>query len=286
MVAMSSGDVFWLLGLARHLDADQPVLSVQPPGLDGTEPLRSIEALARYQIEQIRSFRPTGPYLLAGHCAGGTLALEIAQQLKAAGQPVALLALLGSPFPAMFRRGPQLWSRLRQHAKALSSGSLGDRAEYILSRLQKRLGLRPPDPTSLVDHYTMRAAENPAFAAVSPALLEARQRVEHAMVEACRAYQPKPYAGRIELFVTSEKWHGAHRWRVVASDIHEHEFAEFEINELLLGPDVTVLAASLQETLDRALATLEAEPGPNRQDSQSPRPVYARNRTARFPSPA
>jgi thioesterase domain-containing protein len=254
VVSGHGGDVFCLLALARHLDADQPVLSVQPPGLDGSEPLHSIEALARYQIEQIRSFRPNGPYLLAGHCAGGTLAFEIAQQLTAAGQQVALLALIGSPFPTMFRCIPQMWFWLGRHAKVLSSGSLAERGRYILSRLQKRLGWRPPDPVSLVDHYTMRVRENPAFAAVSPATLEARQRVEHAMVAACRDYKPRPYAGRIDLFVTSDKWHGSHRWRAVAQDAHEHKLGEFEISDLLLGSHVAILAASLQDTLHQGLS--------------------------------
>src|SRR5437660_4438041 len=98
-VSGHGGDVFYLLGLARHLDAEQPMLCVQPPGLDGTEPLMTVEALARYEVEQIRRYQADGPYFIAGHCAGGTIAFEVAQQLTAAGQQVALLALIGSAFP-------------------------------------------------------------------------------------------------------------------------------------------------------------------------------------------
>lgn len=249
VVSGHGGDVFCLIALARHLDADQPVLGVQPPGLDGSEPLHSIEALARYQIEQIRLYRPNGPYLLAGHCAGGTLAFEIAQQLTAAGQQVALVALIGSPFPTMFRHASQMRFWLGQHAKALGSGPLAERGRYVLTRLQKRLGLRPADPASLVDHYSMRARENPALAAVSPAMLEARQRVEDATLAACRVYKPSPYAGRVDLFVTSDKWHGSHHWRTVAANLHEHKLGEFEVNDLLLGSHVATLAASLQHAL-------------------------------------
>ncbi|HEV7447805.1 MAG TPA: thioesterase domain-containing protein, partial [Steroidobacteraceae bacterium] len=108
-VSGHGADVFCLLPLARHLHVEQPVIGVQPPGLDGTEPLRSVEALARYEIEQIRRYRPHGPYLIAGHCAGGTLAFEVVQQLVAAGQAVALLALIGSPFPTMFGRASLMW---------------------------------------------------------------------------------------------------------------------------------------------------------------------------------
>ncbi len=250
-VSGHGGDVFCLLALARQLDAEQPVLGVQPPGLDGSEPLHSIEALARYQIEQIRRYRPNGPYMIAGHCAGGTLAFEIAQQLTAAGQQVALLALIGSPFPTMFRYVPQMLFWLGRHAKALSSGSVAERARYLTTRLQKRLHLRPPDPVSLVDNYSMHARDNAALAVVSPAMLEARQRVEEATVAACRAYKPQRYAGRIDLFVTSDRWHGYRRWRAVADNVHEHNLGGFEIDELLLGSHAAILAASLQETLDQ-----------------------------------
>ena len=97
------GDVFFMLPMSRQLHPEQMLLGVQPPGLDGSEPLSSVEALARFQVEQIRRFRPNGPYLIAGHCSGGTIAFEVAQQLTAAGMKVAFLALIGSPFPSAFR---------------------------------------------------------------------------------------------------------------------------------------------------------------------------------------
>lgn len=248
-----AGDMFYLLGLARHLDPDQPVLGVRPPGLDDGEPLRSIEALARYETEQIRRYRPNGPYLLAGHCSGATLAFEIAQQLTAAGQQVALLALLGAPFPTMFRSVPQTLFRLERHAKALSSGSLADRRRYITRKVLQRLRLAPPDP-DLADNYAMRASENPALAVVDPARLEAGQRVEDATVAACAAYKPRRYEGRIDLFVTSDKWHAAHRWRTVADNVHEHNLRDFDIDDLILGSRVAILAASLQDMLDQVMS--------------------------------
>jgi thioesterase domain-containing protein len=259
-----AGDMFYLLGLARHLDPEQPVLGVRPPGLDGGEPLRSIEALARYETEQIRRYRPEGPYLLAGHCSGGTVAFEIAQQLMAAGQQVALLVMLGAAFPSMFRRAPQTVFWLRRHADALGSGSLAERGRYVTRKALQRLGLVPRDPDSLAEKYSMRASENPALAVVDPARLEARKRVEEATVAACRAYKPKRYDGRLDLFVTSDKWHAPHRWRTVAENIHEHDLRDFDIDDLILGLRVPILAASLQETLDQVMP-----------DQVMPRPLAA-----------
>ena len=48
---------------------------------------------ARY-VETIRAFQPVGPYHLGGYCFGGNVAQEMARQLEAQGESVALLALL------------------------------------------------------------------------------------------------------------------------------------------------------------------------------------------------
>jgi len=226
-VSGHGGDIFCFLPLARHLHPEQPVIGVQPPGLDGsTEPLTSVQALARYEIEQIRRYRPDGPYMIAGHCAGGTLAFEVAQQLIAAGQEVALLALIGSPFPSMFGRASLLWVRLSGYAKALT-------------------------PSGFTRMLRLRLERQKAEAIVSSATLTTRQLVESATVAAVRNYSPQLYRGRIELFVTADKWHRAHLWRAFAGTLREHHLEDFEVNDLLLGPNVRLLAASLQGTLNQ-----------------------------------
>src|SRR5260221_4002009 len=95
--------------------------------------------MANYEMEQIRRYQPRGPYLIVGHCAGGTIAFEVAHQLTAAGQQLALLALIGSPFPTMFRHIEWLLFGLRHHARALAFGSLAARKAHIMRELQGRL---------------------------------------------------------------------------------------------------------------------------------------------------
>ena len=240
-----NGDVFCYVALARHLDADQPLLGVQPPDLDDSERPRSVEELARYEVEQIRRYRPRGPYLIAGYCAGGTIAFEVAQQLVAAGQEVALLALIGSPYPTMFRQGPQLWlslhdlpRRLGRHARALSTGSLGQRLRYLAAEVERRV--RPP------------ARE--VAPGVDPAVLAARRRLGEATVAAIRRYRPRRYAGQIDLFLLSEAWRPLgglpHQWRAVARTMREHVGPdESNLDDVLLEPRVAVLAASLEARL-------------------------------------
>jgi thioesterase domain-containing protein len=233
-VSGHGGDVFQLVTLARHLDKEQPMLGVQPPGLDGAEPLTSVEALARFEIEQIRRYQPHGPYLIAGHCAGGTIAFEVAQQLTAAGQQLALLALIGSPFPTMFRRAQQLLFGLKHHARGLAFGTLAARKAHIVRELERR--------------QRSRQARVGLGAAVQ-AELAAIQRVDSTTLTAVRSYKPKFYAGQIDLFITSDDWHQALKWRGLAATTHEHGLLDFGMDDLLVEPHVEVLAASLRHRL-------------------------------------
>jgi thioesterase domain-containing protein len=233
-VSGHGGDVFQLVTLARHLGKDQPMFGVQPPGLDGSEPLKSVEALARFEIEQIRRHQPRGPYLIAGHCAGGTIAFEVAHQLTAAGQELALLALIGSPFPPMFGQAQQLLFGLRHHARALAFGSFAARKAHIAKELQRR--------------RRSRQARAGLGTAVQAELAAIRQ-VDRATLAAVRRYRPKFYAGEIDLFLTADEWHQALKWRAVAATTREHHLEDFEIDDLLAEPHVEVLAASLRRRL-------------------------------------
>ncbi len=90
-----SGNLLMYRALGKCLGADQPVYGLQPLGLDCKQPpLTRIEDMAANYIEEIRVVQAEGPYFLVGYCMGGTIALEMAQQLRRQGQSVGLLALL------------------------------------------------------------------------------------------------------------------------------------------------------------------------------------------------
>jgi len=89
----AGGNVLNYRDLAHHLGPDQPVYGLQSQGLDGEQPfLTRIEDMASLYIKEIQAVQPQGPYFLGGYCLGGTIALEIAQQIYMQGQEVALLA--------------------------------------------------------------------------------------------------------------------------------------------------------------------------------------------------
>lgn len=228
------GDVYALRPLARALHPDQPVFGVQPPGLDGSAPLDTIEALAAHEIAQIKTVQPKGPYLLIGHCAGGTIAYEAAQQLRAAGEVVDLLGLVGAPFPVMFRKAPQMCVYVVRHTRALTSGSWAERVAYFRDKLGHRMAEPEAPPEG--------SAEALAY----------RQHVERTTVIAAGGYVPKPYAGEIHLFMTAEEWHWPTRWRALAKSARDHKIAGLGVDDRLLAANVAPLAAALQRALDDA----------------------------------
>lgn len=229
-----NGDVFCYLALAKYLDPRQPLYGIEPQGLDGGPLAGTVEEMAAYEVEQIRSLQPKGPYYIAGFCAGGAIAFESARQLTQAGEEVARLMLLGSPFPSVFRTGPlamqvrSVRHRVRAHAPALTTGSVSDRLDYLRDRARSRA----------------RAAQQRR----DPALAN-RRRMEDATVDVLKRYDPGFYPGRVDAFLPSEAWrHSGDRpedWKQVAEQVVEH-----------VGPHGTDGDNMLREPRVRALAAL------------------------------
>ena len=89
------GNVLCYRELANHLGLEQPFYGLQARGVDQNQVSHTrIEDMAAYYIEAVRSIQSDGPYLLGGWSMGGVVAYEMAQQLEAQGQQVALLALM------------------------------------------------------------------------------------------------------------------------------------------------------------------------------------------------
>ncbi|MFF8404303.1 amino acid adenylation domain-containing protein [Streptomyces sp. NPDC015684] len=118
-----SGVSWGYAGLLPHLDADRPVIALQARRLAGTEGAPdSIEEMADDYLAEIREAQPHGPYHLLGWSFGGLVAHAVAARLEAAGEQVALLALLDSyPLPDGFR-APEIDGR---HVLTALLGSRG-----------------------------------------------------------------------------------------------------------------------------------------------------------------
>ena len=91
--------------MANHLDADQAVYALQGDYRrsvqDSEYTPEEIESWAADYLKVLRQFQPEGPYMLGGMCTGALIAFDMAIQLEAEGQQVALLASL---IPGIFSR--------------------------------------------------------------------------------------------------------------------------------------------------------------------------------------
>jgi len=92
--------VYYYYNLIPYLGPEQPIYGLQPQGLDGLQvPHSRIEDMAAYYIKEIRTIQPEGPYFLGGASMGGKIVFEMAQQLHAQGQKVAMLVLFDTYGP-------------------------------------------------------------------------------------------------------------------------------------------------------------------------------------------
>jgi thioesterase domain-containing protein len=81
--------------MARHLSSEQPVFGFQMPGvMDDLQPPATLEETAALYVEAMRQVQPRGPYRLAGWSYGAIVVCEMARQLEALGEQVALLGLI------------------------------------------------------------------------------------------------------------------------------------------------------------------------------------------------
>ena len=246
-----NGDVFAYRDLVRHLGEDQPFFGLHPPGLDGeSKQMTRIEDLAAYFAAQIRAFRPDGPYIIAGYCAGGAVALELAQHLQKQGAVVSLLALFGCLYPTWYRFSFRFWGkRALIHARVLATlPSLKAQGQYLFDRTRARL-------------ETLRQQRSPG--APDPESV-AKFKFEQGTFAAVRRYRPKPYSGRVCLFVPNSQWallaRGAPaRWRAIAPKLEEYWGPETcNYDRMLVDPDAPAFAALFRQCLDRGMTKTAA----------------------------
>lgn len=88
----AEGLAWCYLGLARHLPR-VPIFGLQARGMAGAAP-PDIEAMVDDYLALIREAQPRGPYRLLGWSSGGGVAHALAVRLRAAGETVALLAMM------------------------------------------------------------------------------------------------------------------------------------------------------------------------------------------------
>lgn len=95
----AGGGVNAYFKLSARLGEDYPFYALQDPSSQEEPEIISVEETASRYLQEIRQVQPNGPYLLGGHCYGGVLAFEMAQQLQRQGQTVGLLVVIDAILP-------------------------------------------------------------------------------------------------------------------------------------------------------------------------------------------
>jgi thioesterase domain-containing protein len=164
------------------------VYGAASPGLQGDgRPVTTVGAAAALYVAELRAIQPAGPYRVGGYCSGAMIALEMAQQLRAAGERVLPLVLFEpSTEPYELDEGARsigLTDRRRELYQLLAERAV-DPAQPDVGPLLARLGL-------------------PADVGQGP-LGRRMLTVMAANYEAWLDYEPRPYEGDIVLFLATE----------------------------------------------------------------------------------
>lgn len=258
------GNVVGFHDLAKHLSADQPVYGIQAVGLNGRQaPLSRVEDMARHYIEQIRTVLPEGPYHLAGASFGGTVAYEMAGQLRAGGSEVGLVALLDTFATTCFdsKESRTAGQSLKGYGKRMwfHLGNLlfqPGRLSYIRKK-SKTLRRR-------VRSQLWRIAFH-SYEGRSHRLPGALQDVKESCYLAISRYVPAPYRGRVTLFRAQKRSvadspEADLGWGSLAGEGVEIYEVPGDHESMLRNPHVNTLAKKIQACLDRREAERSYEP--------------------------
>jgi len=251
----AGGNVLIYRDLSRRLGMDQPIYGLQAQGLDGSQPpLTTIEDMAALYVNEIRQAQPHGPYFLAGYCGGGTIAYEVAQQLQAEREQVALLALFDtmnwSKIPVtLWSKGTYTFQRLIFHVASFLSLDPAGVSEFLREKTET-LHNRIPVWRGILQAKFSRNTT----AAASTALVLGR--IWQTNDQACWQYAPKSYPGILTDFRPSTQY-GIFdkpnlKWDGLAQGGQEVVVLPVYPAMMLVEPFVEHLAAALKKSIDQA----------------------------------
>ena len=267
LVHAAEGNVLLYRSLAQHLGADQPVYGLQSTGLDGRAPVDpQFEHVASHYIDEIRKVQPHGPYMLGGYCLGGTIALEIAQQLIASGESVGLVALIED-----YNVRAMQWPLTRRHLwinrlflnpyfhlnnvfKAEGAGKL----DFFMEKLRVELRRARVSMRGIWTALRHRLAPNGDVP-------EPRAKLADIYEDALVQYDVRPYPGELTLFLAERHLAGFDvplgGWEEIAQSGVQLHSLPFSPRGSLIEPYVGQLARALRRCLDRKIDKSPIDPG-------------------------
>jgi aspartate racemase len=229
----------------RYLDPQQPVYGLSTHIAGEPFECAEVEVLAAHYIKQIEALQPNGPYLLAGVSLGGLIALEVAQQLVAQGQKVALLALLDTQVPGE-DASVGASEKLLDHWEQLSEKGL----IYVFQKLRDVLvGKTQALTTWLRESYYGVSTEfyQKAGFPLPDYLQDYVYRMQNE--QSAASYIPQTYAGQVKLFKATGLDNSEVGWKKLAlGGLEVYEMPGTHLG-MLSEPHVRVLGETLQSCI-------------------------------------
>lgn len=248
----AGGNVVNFYGLTTRIGTDQPVYGVQAQALEANQPaFHRIEEMAAHYLEEIRRAQPKGPYHLLGYSFGGIVVLEMAHQLRVAGETIGMLGMLDTrakeyipvaqgeahaPAPINVPKHGRLTEYFRRNR---GHGNSKAWLEFFVKDLKERR----------VRYTTVLAAK---MLSKIPASLKDTHEINS---YAARKYNVKPFAGKLTLFRASVQEDRSipadNGWGPIFSEgieVHETPGDHWQV---LSEPGIDVLAKSIGDCLNR-----------------------------------
>ena len=224
--------------------------------------------MASLAIKKIRMHQSKGPYLVGGWCMHGVVAYEIAQQLQAQGEKVALVVLFDSENPASLKEysGVELLK--------VRSYLLAQRWRFFFSNLHQ---LRPQEAAVYVRQCvasSLTLLSNKIWEADYKLHLRVGRRIEGKLLatgkifyDVVRHYRPRPYSGKVVLVRCETRPKGRFRkddfgWSGLAVGGLELYFIPGNHADIFREPNVEVVASKLNVCFDAALGASAADQAP------------------------
>lgn len=252
----------WLLNLSSNDVGGLPCYVLPFPEGGHSPSTCSVEHLASGCLAAMNSIGSPGPRILVGYSLGGLVAIEMARRMESVGTPPAEVWLIDS-IPASWphRLGPalaRLAGSLGVHSfrrQLLIGRAIHSLAEMAMPLFQGRFR----EWIRRTRHELRRFRRRRMGTLPASSTLSAPEN-HHPHVWANNAYQPKPYSGRVRLFITQPTTEDApspgHGWSPALSQL---EVVVIQGNHFTcIQEDRESLVRSIEHRLDQLHALVRS----------------------------
>src|SRR2546427_5178144 len=248
----AGGNILIYRNLAHLIHKEVPVYGLQSLGLDRQKrPLHTIEEMALSYVDAITRHQHMGPYVLAGYCMRGRVALEMARVLRKRGQSVAMVGKLDSfninvTNAGDFKTGKLsfLGQSVTFHASNLFAHGRREAWLYLREKTRQAREAASGWSSSMIKNFHP-LRRNGAVGSKVPV----EEFIQSVNDRAGFAYVPRSYSGPVTLFKPKRNYYGFSDPKMGWSEVLTGplEIVELDMNPhaMLVEPFVQKLAAEI-----------------------------------------